>query len=83
MAPQELIKITPKLLGKLPNTYTYTKRTVERILKKQKPANFTLTIVRPSIIGAAFRDPYAGWVENVTASSAVLLLAGIVKIYSW
>jgi len=37
----------------------------------------TLSIVRPSIIGAAFRDPYAGWVENVTASSAVLLLAGI------
>lgn len=37
----------------------------------------TVTIVRPSIIGAASRDPYAGWVENITASSAIFLLGGI------
>ena len=77
MPADELEKNTKKILGPLPNTYVFTKGLVERILKKRKPSNMTLSIVRPSIIGAAFRDPYAGWVENVTASSAVLLLAGI------
>lgn len=49
------------------------------MLKKRETfnPNLTVTIVRPSIIGAASRDPYAGWVENLTASSAIFLLGGI------
>lgn len=60
MHPDELEKNTKKILGPLPNTYVFTKGLVERILKKRKPQNMTISIVRPSIIGAAFRDPYAG-----------------------
>jgi hypothetical protein len=49
------------------------------MLKKKETfhPNLTVTVVRPSIIGAASRDPYAGWVENITASSAIFLLGGI------
>ena len=46
-------------------------------MQKKRPSNLTITLVRPSIIGAAFRDPYPGWVENVTAGSAIFLLGGI------
>lgn len=37
----------------------------------------TVTIVRPSIIGASLSEPRPGWVEGVTAASAVFLLSGI------
>ena len=60
MRPEDLEKNTKKILGPLPNTYVFTKGLVERILKKRKPQNMTISIVRPSIIGASFRDPYAG-----------------------
>lgn len=37
----------------------------------------TITIVRPSIIGSTFSDPFPGWVEGVNASTAVFLLGGL------
>ena len=36
-----------------------------------------LNIVRPSIIGSSYRDPYTGWVEGVAASTAVFLMGGL------
>ena len=50
---------------------------VERILKKIKPDNFTLTILRPSIIGSSWRDPFIGWVDSISAAGAVMLLGGL------
>lgn len=73
----ELERNTKTILGKYPNTYVFTKSAVERIMKDEKPPNMTITIVRPSIIGATLEDPCIGWVEGVTALSAVFLLSGI------
>jgi fatty acyl-CoA reductase len=50
---------------------------VERLLQKKRPENYPLSIVRPAIIGAAWRDPFKGWVENITASTALFFLSGI------
>lgn len=48
------------------------------MLKKRfNEDRFPLSILRPSVIGAAARDPVKGWVEGVTASSALYMLAGI------
>lgn len=77
MNPAELEKKTPKILGDHINTYVYTKGHCERILKKKKPDNFTLTIVRPSIIGCSSDFPTPGWIENITAASALFLLCGV------
>lgn len=37
MGDKDLINQTPAILGKYPNTYTFTKALVERIMKKIKP----------------------------------------------
>ncbi len=55
MHPVELEKTTKQILGFYPNTYVFTKAAVERILRKKRPTNFPLTIVRPSIIGGSLR----------------------------
>ena len=33
--------------------------------------------MRPSIIGAAHKNPIEGWIEGVTAISALVLLSGV------
>ena len=83
MNPKDLISQTKTLLGKLPNTYTFTKAAAERILKKKRPQNLTICIVRPSIIGAAFRDPYAGIFLIINFKAGQKILQPVVQYFFW
>ena len=49
-------KITTKLIGQKPNTYTYTKQLAE-VLLVAEGADLPLAIVRPSIVTAAWMEP--------------------------
>lgn len=51
-----ITSITPKLIGNKPNTYTYTKHLAEHLLVKEG-SDLPLAIVRPSIVGAAWKEP--------------------------
>lgn len=48
--------ITNQLIGDKPNTYTYTKQLAEDLLIKEG-AGLPLAIVRPSIVGASWKEP--------------------------
>lgn len=37
----------------------------------------TITIVRPSIVGSTWKEPFKGWVENISASTAVFTFVGL------
>ena len=55
----EWIKLgTKKLLGDKPNTFTYAKWISETLLQ-QEGANLPVVIVRPSTIGAAWKEPFS------------------------
>ena len=54
---------TKKLIGDKPNTFTFTKWVSETLLE-QEATGLPVVIVRPSIIGAAWKEPFAGWVEK-------------------
>lgn len=49
--------ITPKLLGDWPNTYTYTKALSEYLIQQEK-GNLNIAIIRPSIVGASWHEPF-------------------------
>lgn len=49
-------------LGPHPNTYTYTKRLGE-LLVRNEYANLPLCIARPSIVTPALKEPLPGWVD--------------------
>jgi len=49
-------KITTKLIGQKPNTYTYTKQLAE-VLLETEGADLPLAIVRPSIVTASWMEP--------------------------
>lgn len=49
--------VTPKLLGERPNTYTYTKALAEHLVQ-QECGNLNVAIIRPSIVGASWKEPF-------------------------
>ncbi|XP_031366281.1 putative fatty acyl-CoA reductase CG5065 [Apis dorsata] len=52
-----------KILETFPNTYTFTKNLAEKIIKING-AGLPIAIVRPSIIFAAIKHPFPGWIDD-------------------
>ncbi|NXF57508.1 FACR1 reductase, partial [Ciccaba nigrolineata] len=67
--------ITPKLLGEWPNTYTYSKALSEYLIQQEK-GNLNIAIIRPSIVGASWHEPFPGWIDNFNGTSGILIAAG-------
>jgi len=52
LSDDEVKKTEKKLIGKFPNTYTFTKNCAEKYILKHKQ-NLKVVISRPSIIGGS------------------------------
>ncbi|CAD5221743.1 unnamed protein product [Bursaphelenchus xylophilus] len=68
--------ITPRLLGKRPNTYTFAKALAESQLQTDA-GDMPVIIVRPSIICACWKEPLPGWTDNVNGPTGIF--AGVGK----
>ena len=73
---EEIEKRTPEIIGRYPNTYTFTKNLTEQMLRNECK-NFPICIVRPTIIGASLKEPIQGWVDTVSAAGALILSTGL------
>lgn len=58
-----------------PNTYTFTKCLAEALLSQQRE-NVPLTLLRPSVVSACRRRPFAGWIDSHAAYAAFISLLG-------
>ncbi|XP_067347313.1 fatty acyl-CoA reductase 1 isoform X2 [Channa argus] len=67
--------ITPRLIGGRPNTYTYTKALAEYVVQ-QEQHRLNIGIVRPSIVGASWQEPFPGWIDNFNGPSGLFIAAG-------
>ncbi|XP_008295340.1 fatty acyl-CoA reductase 1 [Stegastes partitus] len=67
--------LTPKLIGERPNTYTYTKALAEYLVQ-QEAGDLNVAIVRPSIVGASWKEPFPGWIDNFNGPSGIFIAAG-------
>ena len=65
-----------------PNTYTLTKCLAEHLLAERRGA-VPLTIVRPSIVSAAWRAPMPGWIDSTAALAGCLLYVGLGVVRAW
>jgi fatty acyl-CoA reductase len=63
------------LIGKRPNTYTYTKALAETLFVKDA-ATLPAAIVRPSIVAAAWKEPIPGWIDNLNGATGLIVGAG-------
>ncbi|XP_070143023.1 fatty acyl-CoA reductase wat isoform X2 [Drosophila kikkawai] len=73
--------MTPVLLGKFPNTYTYTKALAEQLLQNEA-GDLPFCIFRPGAIIATYKEPMSGWIDNLYGPIAVLYGAarGFIRI---
>ena len=63
-------------IGQYPNTYTYTKQLAEKSLFKKR-GNVNVVLFRPSIIAGAYKDPFPGWTDSLSAAGGLSLLVGL------
>lgn len=55
--------------------YTFTKAMAERAVE-ENAATLPVTVLRPSIIESALRQPYAGWIEGFKMAEPIILAFG-------
>ena len=67
-------RITPGLVGKRPNTYTFTKSLAEAIVREDGKG-LPVAIMRPSIIGAALKGSLPGWQDNLNGPGGLYIAA--------
>ena len=69
-------RIGAVLIGKRPNTYTFTKAVAESLLVKralQLIPSVPIAVVRPSIVAGTWQQPLRGWVDNFNGPTGVIL----------
>jgi alcohol-forming fatty acyl-CoA reductase len=65
------------ILGIHPNTYTYTKRMAEILVRDEfNKGSLPVCIVRPSIVTPSYQEPVPGWVDSLNGPAGVLIAAG-------
>ncbi|XP_033166345.1 putative fatty acyl-CoA reductase CG5065 [Drosophila mauritiana] len=70
-----LNRLADYIKGPHVNTYTFTKSIAEQIVNAYKDV-IPIVIVRPSIVTAAYREPYPGWIDNIQAISGIMMEIG-------
>lgn len=75
MSEEAMAGMQKAVLGSQPNTYTYTKRLTEILVRNEYP-NLPVCIIRPSVVMPAFLEPLPGWVDSLNGPPGILLAAG-------
>ena len=74
--PGQIAENEQKLIGKFPNTYTFTKNLAEKTLEKRR-GDLTVCLLRPAIIASSLSDPFPGWTDSLAAAGGITLLVGL------
>ncbi|GAB0100342.1 Fatty acyl-CoA reductase [Sergentomyia squamirostris] len=72
MDQKTLENITPNLISPHPNTYTYSKRLAEILVRNEYP-NLPVVIARPSIVIPANEEPLPGWVDSLNGPIGIMV----------
>lgn len=81
MSRADVARLEKQLTNGFPNTYTYTKNLAERHLERYGAPKLKVVITRPSIILSCTKEPFVGWIENLSAGAVVAFpfLMGMAK----
>ncbi|XP_013176198.1 PREDICTED: fatty acyl-CoA reductase 1-like [Papilio xuthus] len=71
LPPDTVDTIAETLQGEHPNPYTLTKALAESIVFSH--TNLPVCIIRPSIVTAAYQEPFPGWIDNVYGVTGIIM----------
>ncbi|XP_037045453.1 fatty acyl-CoA reductase wat-like [Bradysia coprophila] len=72
---KSLEEVTPTILGKWPNTYTFTKALAEDVVRING-RNLPIGLFRPAIITSSVKEPVVGYIDNLYGPTGVVYGAG-------
>lgn len=75
LTDKQLSLLESSIYQKHPNSYTYSKRLAEALVKESYP-QLPVTVVRPSIVTPAYKEPTPGWVDNLNGPIGLMVGAG-------
>ncbi|XP_012265501.2 putative fatty acyl-CoA reductase CG5065 [Athalia rosae] len=70
-----LNSMTAKYLGKLPNTYTFTKQLAEHVINDHAGV-VPGVIFRPSVVISSVSEPVSGWLDNFNGPVGLMIGGG-------
>ncbi|XP_060533921.1 fatty acyl-CoA reductase wat-like [Cylas formicarius] len=70
LTPEEAEVCTPRILGKWPNTYTFTKALAESVVRNVGNG-LPIGIFRPGIVVSTYKEPVPGWIDNMYGPTGV------------
>ncbi|KAJ8673988.1 hypothetical protein QAD02_005250 [Eretmocerus hayati] len=71
-----------EFIGSHPNIYTYSKAIAEELVRKHShSAAYACGIYRPSIVVSTYKEPVAGWVDNLNGPVMIFMGAGLGVIH--
>lgn len=65
-----------RLLGKWPNSYAFSKAMAEEAARRYS-TGIPICVVRPSIVVSTWKEPIAGWTNNLYGATGVVVGSGI------
>lgn len=75
LTEQQLELLSSSIYQKHPNSYTYSKRLAEALVRENYP-ELPSVIVRPSIVTPTYKEPTPGWVDNLNGPIGLMVGAG-------
>lgn len=81
MSEETLASMQKSILKVHPNTYTYTKRLTEILIRDEYANGFPVCIIRPSVVVPSYQEPFPGWVDNLNGPAGLMLGAakGVIR----
>jgi alcohol-forming fatty acyl-CoA reductase len=81
MSDDAMAGMQKSVMGIQPNTYTYTKRLAETMIRDEYVKGLPVVIVRPSIVVPAYQEPLVGWVDSLNGPAGLMLGAakGVIR----
>lgn len=78
---EEMFAMQKNFLGVHPNTYTYTKRLAEILVRDEVAKGLPACIVRPSVVIPAYKEPLPGWVDSLNGPAGLMIGAakGVIR----
>ncbi|XP_073831788.1 fatty acyl-CoA reductase wat-like [Musca autumnalis] len=81
LSPEQFDSLTPTLIGKYPNTYTFTKAVSEEFIQTHAES-LPICIFRPAIVFSTSEEPFAGWMDNIQGAAGLTycILMGALRV---
>ncbi|XP_053685654.1 fatty acyl-CoA reductase wat-like [Sabethes cyaneus] len=73
-------QLTPFILGRMPNSYTFSKKCAEVMIQKRY-SHLPIAIFRPPVVISAYQEPIPGWVDNFNGVAGMCIPLTQGKLY--